>query len=365
MEGGGRNGAADLLKGAAVLLMIQVHLMELFARPEIAAGPIGRASLFLGGPPAAPLFMCVMGYFVGRSGRSAGRLTLRGFRLILGGLLLNLGLNAHLLVRIHLGRVDLDPWEYVFGADILILAGLATIVLSIVRRAFRNRVPLYAALAVAAAGATPLLPPTSAMRPEALKFALSFFWGDCRWSYFPLLPWLAYPLAGLALERLVRNAGSLVASRGLQGAVAVGGGCAAALWIGYAVDVSADLPRYYHHDLAFFGWTVLFLAACAVVFRGVERRMGNAPALRYLKWLGRNVAAAYVFQWLLIGNLATALYRTQSAGALGLWFAAIVAATSLATVAWRWTVGRRPVRAASKTLALFHDRGEWMTGDGS
>ena len=46
-----RNQTADLLKGLAVIFMIQVHIMELFAKQEIYDGIAGKISLFFGGPP--------------------------------------------------------------------------------------------------------------------------------------------------------------------------------------------------------------------------------------------------------------------------------------------------------------------------
>jgi len=41
--------------------MVQVHIMELFARQDIFEDTVGKISLFFGGPPAAPVFMAVMG----------------------------------------------------------------------------------------------------------------------------------------------------------------------------------------------------------------------------------------------------------------------------------------------------------------
>jgi hypothetical protein len=59
-----RDGTADLLKGLAVLLMIQVHIMEQFVSSDTYNSLIGKASMFLGGPPCAPVFLAVMGYFL-------------------------------------------------------------------------------------------------------------------------------------------------------------------------------------------------------------------------------------------------------------------------------------------------------------
>ncbi len=142
-----RSSTADLLKGTAVVLMIQVHLMELFAQPGVLAGWAGRISLFLGGPPVAPVFLLVMGYFVATSRRSAGRLVWRGIKLIVLGALLNFGLNAHLLVKIRLGAIPLDPWPYILGVDILFLAGASTVMLAMLRPVLRR--PAFAAAVVA------------------------------------------------------------------------------------------------------------------------------------------------------------------------------------------------------------------------
>jgi len=71
----------DLLKGIAILFMIQVHIMELFIDYAGQSSPVGRASLFLGGPFTAMVFMMVMGYFVAASRKSFKQNLFRGVRL--------------------------------------------------------------------------------------------------------------------------------------------------------------------------------------------------------------------------------------------------------------------------------------------
>ncbi|PJB59375.1 MAG: hypothetical protein CO098_03725, partial [Bacteroidetes bacterium CG_4_9_14_3_um_filter_41_19] len=91
----------DLLKGMAVILMIQVHLIELFATQEIYDSFFGQLLLFLGGPPAAPVFMAVMGYFLAFSKRGLLFDVKRGFKLIIWGFALNIGLNLNLFFHIY------------------------------------------------------------------------------------------------------------------------------------------------------------------------------------------------------------------------------------------------------------------------
>jgi hypothetical protein len=122
-----RDGTADLLKGFAVLFMIQVHIMEQFASHDTYNSMFGELSLFLGGPPCAPVFLAVMGYFLAQSAKPPTYFLKRGAILFIGGILLNTARSVNLLFQIVLGEVDLDPWFFVLGTDIFTLAGLSLI----------------------------------------------------------------------------------------------------------------------------------------------------------------------------------------------------------------------------------------------
>jgi hypothetical protein len=102
----------------------------------------------------------------------------------------------------------------------------------------------------------------------------------------------------------------------------------------YAVAVCHDLPRYYHHGLPFLLWTCAFLAVWLRGHAAIEACCGDTPVCRWLKMLGRNVALCYVVQWLLIGNMATALYQSESLLQCVLSTVALLTLTSLAAYAW-------------------------------
>ncbi len=329
-----RNATADLLKGVAVVLMIQVHIIEQFATEELLHSTIGRVSLFLGGPPAAPVFLTVMGYFAINSSRTFGAHVQRGLYLIGGGLLLNLGLNANLLYSIAIGRFNLDPLAFVLGADILPLAGLSVIVLALLVNAVGHHPLILLAGALLAAAIAPLLSDLGA--ESALRYIVPFLWGRQWWSYFPLFPWLSYVLLGAAfgVSRRAHDQHFLLASRSrsiLTAAVAM-------MLVATAPFVLPDiveLPSYYHHGLGLMLWIAAFLVVWTLFADSFERLAGGTAPLRYLKWLGRNVTTAYVIQWLLIGNIATALYRTQNLAQATLWFIGILVATSVLTATFR------------------------------
>ncbi|MCK5839673.1 MAG: DUF1624 domain-containing protein [Bacteroidales bacterium] len=334
-----RKGLPDLLKGLAVLSMIQVHIMELFVRQGIFEGTIGSLSLFVGGPPAAPVFLIVMGYFLALKERPFLYFVKRGMLLILWGFLLNIGLNFHLFVKIYQGLYELNPLDYLLGVDIFFLAGMSILLISVLKYLFRGNGYLYFFLAVAIVFVTPKLPGFA--DDSWLKYIEAFLWGKQSWSYFPLFPWLAYPLTGFAfvcIEKLIFKDG-LTYQNKLS--IALPAGAVVFFTFSYGIKIAADLEHYYHHSFLYFGWTILFVSFWAIVLSFIEENGGRSKVVTYFKWVGKTVTTHYVFQWLIIGNIATAIYKTQGLGQYSLWFIGTVVATGLLVWFWRRLKGNQ------------------------
>lgn len=328
-----RFSTPDLLKGIAVVLMIQVHIMELFAVPEVYSSWIGKLSLFLGGPPAAPVFMAVMGYFVARSQKSIRFHIVRGLRLIGLGLLLNAGLNLHLLIRIYSGTVQLNPWHYIFGVDILFVAGLSIIIIALLKPFLKNRIALWVVVALAFAGLNQWLPVYSGQHTW-IKYVQAYFWGYYSWSFFPVFPWTAYVLLGYVFYLADKKAGFSKFSAGTKwislGVLFV----ILAFTFRYALRISDLLTVYYHHDYLFFLWTAAFMFFWTMFWNFVSGKSGKNYLTDYLKWTGRNVTTIYILQWLMIGNMATAIFKTQALWTLPLWFVAVLLISGLLTLGY-------------------------------
>jgi len=322
----------DILKGVAVILMIQVHIMELFADPQIYSSWIGRLSLFLGGPPAAPVFMAVMGYFVARSQKTRFKRVIRGLKLIGLGFLLNLGLNMHVLIRIFSGEIQLNPWNFIFGVDILFVAGLGIIIIALLRPLLRERVIAWLALALLVAAANPWLPVYSG-QAGWLKYLQAYFWGYYSWSYFPVFPWMGYVLLGFSFSLLDKKYGLSEFSVNTRFYSALILFVILAFTFTYGSKVSAILEIYYHHNLLYFIWASGFLLFWIILWDFLVQKF-DAGLFSYLRWVGKNVTSFYVFQWLLIGNTATAIYKTQALWSLPLWFAGVLALSSIITQAF-------------------------------
>ena len=325
-----RNRAADLLKGIAVIVMIQVHLMELFATPEIYTSWIGKISLFLGGPPAAPVFMAVMGYYFAMSKRTFASSLFRGVKLIFLGFALNFGLNMNLFFKIANGTIQTSPWPYIFGVDILFLAGLSLILLSFFKHFFKFKLLPYLILLVLIFILQLFEFPPS--KNEPFQYFQAYFVGKGTWwSYFPIIPWLAYPVAGFVLYIALPK--FKTPFKTLQNYLLIVSGILFFVFINFGIEISADLPEYYHHGLVFFLFTVCFLVFYAIIIGLISKQKENSLT-RWVEWLGINVTAAYVVQWVFIGNIATEIYKTQSFLQIIFWFIAALAVTSLGTYLW-------------------------------
>ncbi len=330
-----RNGTADFMKGLAVILMIQVHLIELFAEQQIYNSSIGRISLFLGGPPAAPLFMVVMGYFLAASKKSFKEKIIRGIFLFIGGILLNIALNFNLLIKLYNGYFPLlDPYSYIFGVDILTLAGLSIIFITLLNRLLQDKFCVYFILATILVFLGTILPYYPSTGDSFIKYINAFFWGNYAWSYFPLLPWIAYPLTGYCFY-LLRSREVLPNYSSKTKILFF------VLWIVFiaftihrAIATSANLQEYYHHGILFFFWSVIFLGGVTFIVKRIENYLGKFKIIIYIKWVGLNVTVFYVVQWILIGNTATEIYKTQPLNTLLIWYLAIIVIVTALTIIW-------------------------------
>jgi hypothetical protein len=335
----------DVLKGFAVLMMIQVHLTELFAVPSFYAGSAGKISLFLGGVPAAPLFMAAMGFFIGygkiRNNRpdetetvKVGKSVLRGIKLILLGFILNIGLNLHLFYKIYTGTFQLDPLPYLFGADILFMAGIAIIVIPLVMKVFRNSAVALIVIALLITVLSDILPLYNG-NSTFIKYLMVYIHSNEWWSYFPVFPWLAYPFLGAALGRMYVTYPDILQKAGKNVFVFFAAFIPFIIFARDGFSISSYLPAYYHHGIVFFFWAVLFMVIITIGTYNLLRFITpNNIVVKYLAWTGKNVTAFYIIQWLIIGNIATAIYKTQEAPPLILWFIGITAVVS--GLVWLW-----------------------------
>jgi hypothetical protein len=163
---------------------------------------------------------------------------------------------------------------------------------------------------------------------------MAFLVGEYSWSYFPLFPWLAYPLSGC----LVLVAGDydkikiLFEKKAIWIFICCSVVIAATSW--FAIPHITVLSLYYHHNIILYLWMILFIIIWYRLLQKLDSVSSTAWPLVYLRWVGKNVTAFYVFQWIIIGNLATWLYHSQGRLALFSWFVSISIFVSLFVFVW-------------------------------
>ena len=301
---------ADLLKGIAVLLMIQVHIIELFATNSISKSYTGKVLMFLGGVPVAPVFAFVLGYFLASSNKSKKQLIVRGLKLFALGMLLNIALNFNLILSIAKGLYKIDRLPYILGLDILQFAGISIILVALLKKIIEQSIFFTLACCFVSAFLGHYLL-NYIPNNEFLLYLSSLFYGSSKWSYFPQCPWLAYPLVGIAFYQIKHRFDfSVLKDAKLWFPMVALCILFLAFTMHYAVSISSQLPLYYHHGIKFFLWTVLFLSFYSFFANEINKLNGNTIVLNYIKWLGKNVTVMYFIQWVIIGNIATEIYKT-------------------------------------------------------
>lgn len=326
-----RNQTADLLKGLAVIFMIQVHLTENFLLTSLHKETFGIISYFLGGTPAAPVFMVVMGYFLSEK-KSLSYYLERGTILFLGGILLNIGLNFYFLILYFQNQIiNENPLQYIFGADILPFAGLSLIIIGLLKEIFQNKFYLYLIIAIISALISDIIAEPLADLDIWLKYVLSFIYGCSEWSYFPIFPWLFYPLLGFSFKLFYKKKQASISNQILITVVVLF--CAAYLFITFKSSIREviELGDYYHHGITLALWNTAFIIVWLFILNKVESYFGKNLFFVYIKWIGKNVTPFYVFQWLIIGNLAAIFYDSQNELQFFIWLVVVLFASSLLT----------------------------------
>jgi hypothetical protein len=314
----------DFARGIAIFLMILQHAVIVFDESSGSDSGLGRSIILLGTAPAAPVFMFIMGvFFMHRHPSDMSYGIKRGLKLLLLGYVLN-------VVRFCLPAMTLDKFGLVlegntspvvlfFIVDILQMAGLSLMIMAVARR-FVRKTWIWIAMPVIVSMVSPVLWGRLAEIPGT-----ALLWGDQDRVFFPLFPWLIYPLVGIFYGRsylMFPKPGLLMKKSFFLGLIMVAAG--AIMWHffpneDYFVGSYARSGPAFH--LVISGFVLTWMALC---FWTVERIPDNR-IFRVLYFWSRNVIVVYFIQWILLGwGLFLFQRKTQtSEGALFLGFGCV------------------------------------------
>lgn len=187
----------DLSRGLAILFMIMVHVLEEMSSGSVYDSWFGSVIEFLGGPPAAPVFMFLMGTSMMFSKKVYMKTNIiRGVKLLALAYFLNI--IREVLPALAFNEYSSKELTLAFWViDILHFSGMAIIILSVIRKKLRHPV-IWIGLGVLVAGISPLLWGNMSGNP-ILDWFLTLLWGTGGEAVaFPVFPWLSYPLFGMA-----------------------------------------------------------------------------------------------------------------------------------------------------------------------
>jgi len=301
--------SVDLARGLAVLFMICVHCLDFYCIEEQKETIYGRIVKFLGSPPAAPVFMFLMGLSsMYSTNRSTKDYLKRGTRFFFEGYVLNI---IRGVLPMYIGKVlELQTYKEIpveersflnplLIIDILQFAGVAIVFMGIIRNYFMNKIFLTF-ISIIIVYASPYMWGFSCQN-QVFDYIIGIFIGDkpligviVNLFCFPFFPWFAFPLIGMIVgDVLIKSKNidkdiSLIASVGILLIV----------YGGYQtfIDPSYQINDYYHSRsgcmCSMIGFVLAWLFICHKITKLVPSRY-----FTLLYYWSQNVTTIYHIQW--------------------------------------------------------------------
>jgi uncharacterized membrane protein len=209
MKSGQRLDYIDLLRGWAVIVMIETHVVNATLSAETMAGTFFPYLRFINGL-VAPSFLFASGLaFAVTAQRKFQDYLTFGKPLFkqLGRILMIMGIGYTLHIPIFslkrlLGDTTESQWQSFFQVDILQCIAASLLLLQCLLVLLRNERTLYRSVGILAAGivlCTPLM--WSSDFWEIMPWPLAAYLNGLRFSLFPLFPWGAFLFAGAMIGR--------------------------------------------------------------------------------------------------------------------------------------------------------------------
>ncbi|MBN8878055.1 MAG: DUF1624 domain-containing protein [Sphingobacteriales bacterium] len=315
--GGGRIQSLDLARGFTVLIMPTIHVVMLYSNPEVQQSLLGNILAFIAEGPGAQLFMLMMGIGIVFSKRNNNRYIIqRALYLLITAYALNafkfniplwLGwLPENLLQELQGTGIQPTATFFLFIGDILHFAAIAFPLTCLVAKSTH-----YPFLAVILVIAVTLLAPfvwDKQTGIPVIDHLIILFNGHPPQTFFPVFPWLAYPLMGITIGFLLKHypVKSILKKAG---------------WIGLGVMIitclfpptpmQQDWLPFYRTAPADTFFHLGFVCTWIAVAHWISRKVKGNIFFDLLTFCSKHITAIYLIQWILIcWGMAIAGYGT-------------------------------------------------------
>jgi len=189
----------DWMRGLAVVIMLQGHVLDAWVRPQDRTSEWFWLSQFLGGLPA-PIFLFMIGVSLAMildrmRARGASAARLAGNILRRGGWILLLAYAFRL--EQFLVWYPASDWADILRVDTLNCIAASTVLVGLLCIAIKTRLGSVLAMGVATAAFVFVTPWVYPLRAQLPAFVLSYINSNGHPWYFSLFPWAAFALAGV------------------------------------------------------------------------------------------------------------------------------------------------------------------------
>jgi uncharacterized membrane protein len=232
----------DWMRGLAVLIMLQGHVMDAWLRPADRSSEWFWLSQFLGGLPA-PIFLFLVGVSLALvldrlrvKGASSGELAVRVLRR--GGWLLLLAYAFR--VEQFLVWYPASQWGGIFKVDTLNCIAMCTLIVGLLTIALKSRrmnIVVMSVVTSAFVFLTPWVYPLKGLP----AFVLSYLNSNNHPSYFSFFPWAAFTFAGITFGYILLEGKMRLGEPEFFKRVAVAGICV------YAAGGAMNLSRIFEY----------------------------------------------------------------------------------------------------------------------
>lgn len=328
----------DLARGFTVLIMPSIHVVMLYSQPSVQQSLLGDILGFIAEGPGAQLFMLLMGVSFTFSKKINPKYVLqRAFYLLIAAYLLNffkflvpLGLGlmpANLLQELQLKNDFTSAGFFLVIGDILHFAAIAYLVLYFIYRLKNYHVWSFI-IAIAIMIGSPFVWDLHT-GIVSLDYILQLLGGHPPNVFFPVFPWLVYPLMGLTLGYLLKECiqNRLMKKVGLSGAGIIIIAC-----LFPATKQTNEWLPFYRTQPADTLFHLGFVLTWLSVFHWLSKNLPANFVYRLLTFCSKNITIIYIIQWVLIcWCLAFTGYLQLDMTSTLLWITGITTVTLLLT----------------------------------
>ncbi|MCT4591487.1 MAG: DUF1624 domain-containing protein [Carboxylicivirga sp.] len=309
----GRQIELDVARALAVFFMVLVHAQMYFLKDVYVESTWGLVIDFMGGVPAAPVFMFLMGVgFLYSKKTSYMQIIKRGLIILASGYLLNLLRDTIPELIDYLSTNETssltEAAKGFIDVDILHFAGIAMVFWGLLMKFNCNT--LVICIITLTLSVVNLFLLNVQVDNLILKVVTGLFWGSSELSEFPFLTWFYYPALGyLFAKALIRCSNKkkfyhlilIVSIMGLALSFGVFYGI-------YQMDLGMSSEiAYYHHNLfaniTYGFFCLLWISIIFLVLAIIPKFILNT----FKRW-SKHVTEIYFIHWLFISWLSWIFY---------------------------------------------------------